>query len=282
MKAYVSIDLEGLPGVASVTMVSPERSQFSVGSRIATIIAKEVTSMLLENGFSKVVVADSHGLMTNIDYTQLPKGAVLIQGYPRPFSMVIGIDDSFDAALFIGYHAAAGTMHGFLDHTMSGRVFHEIRVNDMRFSEYLLNSLYVGERNVPVILLAGDDHLRDEVVNHTPWTVFIDLKRGLSRYSAMYESMDEVLEKLRKGIQVAVNRLKRGETKPFTLDKPYRSHIVLRESLVADVLEQLPGIRRIDAYTVEYIANNATELLGMVESIAMIGYGIEMLKNSIK
>ncbi|OYT40235.1 MAG: aminopeptidase, partial [Desulfurococcales archaeon ex4484_58] len=216
MKAYVSIDIEGLPGIASITMVTPTRSQYSRGSKIMTSIAKEIANLLFENGFERVVIADSHGYMTNIDYLEMPRGTSIIQGYPRPYSMVYGLDKDFDAALFIGYHTAAGTIHGFLDHTMSGRVFHEIIVNGIRASEYLLNALYAGEKNVPVILVAGDEYLRSDVQKHTPWTVFIDLKKGITRYAARFDSYEEVIDKLRKGVQIAINRLKRGEAKPYT------------------------------------------------------------------
>lgn len=282
MKVYVSIDIEGLPGIASTTMVAPGRSQFVKGSAIMTKVAKTIAEYLLENGVEKVVIADSHGLMTNIDYLEMPRNVTLIQGYPRPFSMVIGVDESYDAVMFIGYHAAAGTMHGFLDHTYSGRVFHEIIVNGVKASEYLLNALYVGEKNVPVILVAGDDHLRSEVLEHTPWAVFIDFKKGISRYAAQYDSFEDVMDKLRKGVQIALSRLKRGEVKPLQLNKPYKAVVRVRDPLIADVLEMIQGLKRVDAYTYEFTANTAVELLGRIEEIALIGYGVEALKNAIR
>ncbi len=282
MKAYVSIDIEGLPGIASTTMVGPTRSQFSRGSRIMTSIAKSVAEYLLENGFDRVVIADSHGLMINIEYLDMPRGVSLIQGYPRPYSMVWGLDNSFDAVLFIGYHAAAGTIHGFLDHTMSGRTFHEIIVNGVRASEYLLNTLYAGEKGVPVILVAGDEYLREEVVNHTPWAAFVEFKRGVTRYAAQYDSFEEVLERLRRGVQVASGRLKRGEVKPYTMEKPYKVVIRVRDTLLADVLEIIDELKRIDAYSFEFKTESAEKLMALIEEIAFIGYGVESLKASIR
>lgn len=282
MKIYVSIDIEGLPGIVSTTMVSPGRSQFIRGATIMTKIAKELANYLLENGFERVVIADSHGLMTNIDYLEMPRGVTLLQGYPRPYSMVLGVDESFDAVMFIGYHAGAGTIHGFLDHTYSGRVFSEILVNNIRASEYLVNALVVGEKNIPVILVAGDEHLRQEVVKYTPWTVFIEFKKGISRYAAEYDSFEEVLEKLRKGVQIAINRLKRGEAKPLKFNKPYNVIIRVRDSLIADVLELIWDMKRIDAYSFEFKTDTALKLLARIEEIALIGYGVDALKNVIR
>ncbi|MGC9121814.1 MAG: M55 family metallopeptidase, partial [Thermogladius sp.] len=47
MKAYVSIDLEGLPGIASTTMTSPEKTQFSTAVKVMTRISEFVSKRLL-------------------------------------------------------------------------------------------------------------------------------------------------------------------------------------------------------------------------------------------
>ncbi|OYT38788.1 MAG: aminopeptidase, partial [Desulfurococcales archaeon ex4484_58] len=89
-------------------------------------------------------------------------------------------------------------------------------------------------------------------------------------------------DKLRKGVQIAINRLKRGEAKPYTLDKPYQAIIRVRDTLLADVLEIVEGLKRIDAYSFEYIAESASQLLAKIEEISFIGYGVDALKNIIR
>jgi D-amino peptidase len=281
MRAYVSIDIEGLPGIASTTMLVPGNTQYSIGSKIMTLIARETAKSLLENGFEEVVIADSHGYMTNIDYLEMPRKTRIIQGFPRPYSMLTGLDESFNAVLFIGYHTAAGTMHGFLDHTMSGRVFAEIRVNGAIASEYLINSLVAGEKNVPVILVAGDEWLREEVSKYTPWAVFISFKRGITRYSAIYDSFEDILEKLRKGIFIAINRLKRGEVKPLKFHE-LNVEVTVRDELIGDVLETWNKLERIDAYRFRFKAENPSDLLATIELIAFIGYGVYGLKEKLR
>jgi len=282
MKAYISVDMEGLPGVSSLTMLGPGNTQFGRASSIMTRLVNNVVEELSNQGFDEIYVADSHGLMTNIDYLELDSRATLIQGYPRPFSMVTLMDSGFDAALFIGYHSAAGTPHGILDHTMSGRTFAEIRVNGRRVSEFILNSLYAGEHGVPVILLAGDEYLANEVSEYSPWTVFVALKKGVSRYAAVYQGIDKVSEALREGVAKAVKKLKKNEVKPLKWETPYRVELVLRDSLLADILETLPVFKRLSAYQVEFSVETARELLGYIELVAHLGYGVDALKNSIK
>jgi D-amino peptidase len=281
MKAYVSIDLEGMPGIASTTMTSPDKTQFSTAVKIMSMVSDFISKKLLEIGFSEVYIADSHGFMTNVDYTSLRDGAYLIQGYPRPFSMLTMLDGSFSAALFIGYHAAAGTVKGFLDHTMSGRVFHEVFLNGVKASEFLINALYAREKGVPVILVAGDSHLKREVETLSQNIVFVEMKRGLSRYAAVYPPLSVVLRELAKGVEEAVDRLKRKLEFKIHLHPPYDLTLRFRESLVADVAE-MTGAERLDAYTVRKTFTTAEGMLGFIEVLAYMGLGVEYLKNSIK
>ncbi|WP_440059301.1 M55 family metallopeptidase [Thermogladius sp. 4427co] len=281
MKAYVSIDLEGLPGIASTTMVAPDKTQFQIGSNIMSRIAQFVSTRLRYYGFQEIYIADSHGLMTNLDYLSLPEGTMVIQGYPRPYSMLTMLDSSFNAVFFIGYHSAAGTLHGFLDHTMSGRVFYEIFVNGVRASEFLLNALYAREKNVPVVLVAGDTYLRNEVENLARNIVFVELKKGVSRYAAVYPRLDDVLKELDKGLSLAVQRLKSGASFDIFVNKPYNVLVRFRDSLVADVVEMM-GVERLDAYTVKKVFESASELLGFIEILAYVGLGIEYIKSTIR
>lgn len=65
-------------------------------------------------------------------------------GYPRPLYMVEGADATCDAALFVGYHAPIGTLHGSMDHTYSSSAIYEI----------LANGHVVGETELNMVLLA--------------------------------------------------------------------------------------------------------------------------------
>lgn len=280
MKAYISVDLEGLPGVVSSTMLSPWSSQFSRASRIVTRIVNTIVDELYKSGFIDVYVSDSHGLMTNIDYTELDSRVVIIQGYPRPYSMITLLDSSFSGIFYVGYHAAAGTVHGVLDHTYSGRAYTEIRVNGVRASEYLLNSLCASELNVPVAYLAGDEYLRTEVEKYTPWVVFTPLKRGVSRYAALYYGLEKVLETIRCDVKRAAEKVMRGEVKTVVFSKPLRVELVLKDSLVADILEE--RFKRTDAYTIYFEAESAREALSIIELVAMVAYGVDSLKATLK
>jgi len=169
LRVYISIDLEGLPGIGSISQLAPGLSMYNDARRIMTWIINVVLDELSKEEVDDVLVADSHGLMTNIDYLEVNYNARILQGYPRPYSMILGIEDGFDAAFFLGYHSAAGTPGGFLDHTYSSRVIYRVYLSGDPVSEYLINALYAGWYNTPVALVAGDEKLKDEVKRYTPW-----------------------------------------------------------------------------------------------------------------
>jgi len=280
LRAYVSIDFEGLPGIASIAGLSPRGSQYGRSEDIVTRIAKFVVEQLLGQGVERVIVADSHGSMTNIDYRKLPKGASVIQGYPRPLSMVTGINEGYDAVFFIGYHAAAGTTLGFLDHTYSGMTYHRILINDYPASEYLINALVAGKYNVPVALVAGDKALEKDVEKFTPWSVFVPLKKGYSRYSAIYDSIDEVCDRLKEGIKEAVRKVKHNEVKPLKIE--IKEVIAeLRDTIYADIVSFLPFVERLDAYTLKINLKDPEKILEALEAIALMCYGVHLLRERI-
>src|SRR5207302_1705255 len=78
-----------------------------------------------------------------------------VPGIPRGLAMMQNLDGSYDAALFIGYHARAGTPRAILDHTYSGTIA-GVRVNGTEVGETGINAYLAGHHGVPVVLVTGD------------------------------------------------------------------------------------------------------------------------------
>lgn len=124
------------------------------------------------------MVSDSHGPMVNMKIEDLPEYVELIRSFPRPISTMINVQDS-DAVIFLGYHAKSNTPGAFFDHTYSGVTLHSVKINGIEVSEYLLNTYYAGHYEVPIILVAGDKKLLNEVKTYTPWAERIMFKKSL-------------------------------------------------------------------------------------------------------
>jgi len=277
MKAFVSVDLEGMPYVVIPGQLNLKGVLYEEARKIATKVTRIVAEELNKNGFDEIVVADSHGPMVNLLVDDLPECVEIIRGYPRPVSMVSGIEEC-NVALFLGYHAKFGTAKSTFDHTYSGRSVNKVEVNGVAASEFLLNAYAAGDSNVPVVLVAGEAQLlRDDVERYAPWTETVVLKHSLSRVSAKSSSMIRIEKELREAVKRAVANFKQNKVKPLKAKKPVKMRITFLASHFADAAELLPIINRIDGLNVEYTANNMIEAYKTFELLMLAATAITAL-----
>jgi len=277
MKAFISVDLEGMPYVVIPGHLGLKGALYEEARKIATKIALIAAEELNKNGFDEIVVADSHGPMVNLLVDDLPEYVEIIRGYPRPVSMVSGIE-GYDAALFLGYHAKFGTAKSTFDHTYSGGSINKVEVNGVAVSEFLLNAYAAGDFNVPVILVAGEAQLlKDDVKKYAPWAETVALKQSLGRVSAKSSSMVKVEKELRENVRRAVANFRQNKVKPLKAKKPVRMGITFLTSHFADAAELLPIVNRIDGLSVEYTANNMVEAYKIFELLVLAASAITAL-----
>ncbi|MDH5266261.1 MAG: M55 family metallopeptidase [Candidatus Bathyarchaeota archaeon] len=277
MKAFISVDLEGMPYVVIPGHLSLKGSLYDEARKIATKITLIVAEELNKNGFDEVVIADSHGPMVNLLVDDLPEYVEIVRGYPRPVSMVSGVEGC-DVALFLGYHAKFGTAKSTFDHTYSGGSINRVRVNGVEASEFLLNTYAAGDLNVPVILVAGEAHLlKDDVNRYAPWAETVALKHSLSRVSAKSSSMVKIEKELREAVRKAVANSRQNEVKPLIVKKPVKMEITFIASHFADVADFLTTVKRIDGLNVEYAASNMIEAYKIFELLVLAASGISTL-----
>jgi D-amino peptidase len=252
-------------------------SLYEEARKIATKVTLAVVEELNKNGFDEVVIADSHGPMVNLLVDELPEYVELIRGYPRPVSMVSGVE-ACDVALFLGYHAKFGTAKSSFDHTYSGGSINKVTVNGVAASEFLLNAYVAGESNVPVIMVAGEAQLlADDVEKHAPWAECAVLKHSLSRVSARSFSMIRIEKELKANVKKAVANFKQKKTKILTAKKPVKMGITFSNSVLADVAELLPSVNRIDGLNVEFKTRSVAEAYNTFELLMLAASGTAYL-----
>ncbi len=110
MKALISIDMEGIGGIVREIETDPTKGgeAYQQSRHLMTQEGNAAIEGCLKAGAMEVLIADSHGNFDNLIPEELHEGATLLRGTPRGFSMVQDLDASYDAALFVGYHAKAG------------------------------------------------------------------------------------------------------------------------------------------------------------------------------
>ncbi len=261
MRIYISVDMEGLAGVAHPHQVAYGRdgNDRADYDRSRALMAGETNAAVeaaLEHGASEVVVNDSHWLMRNLRAEDLHPAARLILG-DKPLSMTQGIggewDGAFDAAAFIGYHAGAGHPTGVIGHTFSSATILEVRVNGVPHNEAALNAIRLGHHGVPVILVAGDDALAEEVEALLPWAEQVVVKRALGYSAADMLSPAAAHSAIREGMRRAMARL--AEMRLYE-PAPRRGEIDFRLPLMADYAAILPGTERVGPRTIGFTADD--------------------------
>lgn len=283
MKAFISVDLEGMPYIVIPGHLNLKGSLYEEARRIATKITLTVAEELHKNGFDEVVVADSHGPMVNLLVEDLPEYVEIVRGFPRPFSMVSNVEGC-DAAVFLGYHAKYGTAKSVFDHTYSGASMSKIEVNGVEASEFLLNAYVAGEFRVPVILVAGEAQLlKDDVKKWAPWAETVALKESLSRVSAKSPSMTKIEGNLRESVRRAASNFKPHSIPTLLVaDKPVNMRITFLASQFADVAEFLPSVKRIDGLRIEYTAKSMVEAYKTFELLALAASGMTALMTKLE
>ena len=260
MRVYISVDMEGVAGVAHEDQTDPieprHAGEYNRFRRLMTNEANAAIAGAVEAGATAVLVNDSHWLMRNLLAEELNPAAELLSGGPKRLSMVEGIDGGFDAAMFIGYHARAGTRNATIDHTYTDRVY-EARLNGQPVGELALNAAVAGVYGVPVVLVSGDQALAAEaraLLGDGIETVVV--KEAVGRFAARSLAPSVACERIRAG---AASSLRRKHA-PFRLSAPIRLEIDFALTQMADMAELVPGSTRTAGRTVVYGGDDYREV----------------------
>jgi D-amino peptidase len=282
MKAFISVDLEGMPFVVIPGHLNLKGSLYKEARKVATKVTLAVADELNRNGFNEVIVADSHGPMVNLLVDELPEYVEIVRGYPRPVCMVSGIEEC-DVACFLGYHAKAGTQKSALAHTYSGGTIQKVQVNGVEASEFLLNAYVAGDLKVPIILVAGEAKLlEDDVKQYASWAVTVPLKHSVSNNAATSPSLVRVEKKLREATAKATLNFKQNRTAPLAVKKPVKMNITFKSNHHADTAELLPIVNRIDGLNIEYMANDMIDAYKIFELLVIAAIGTEAIITRLK
>ena len=258
VRIFISVDLEGIGGIGTGAMTSTSGKDYATSRRLVTAeVNTVVDEIFARDPRAEILVNDSHGDHQNVLHTQLDPRVTYIQGSIKPFGMVQGLDASFDGAIFLGYHAKAGDPDGFLAHTGTGSV-KGLWLNDIEVGEGGLNAAFAGAHGVPVILAAGDSAAAAELgalLN----TETVTTKTAESPASARLIHPERVHELLRQGVRRSLERLDTDNYSPFDLGTPVRIRLRFTSTTHVDILQSIPGVSKVDGFTVAYTARDADE-----------------------
>ena len=265
MRIYISADIEGVAGVVTGAHTSPSGFEYERARRWMTAEVVAACEAAFKAGASAIVVSDSHGSGENLLLEELPDRVEVVRSWPRPLSMMQGLETGpFAAALLLGYHSGAHHENGIMAHTITGEIL-ALRLNGMAASETVLSAAIAGHFDVPVALATGDDaycaHAREVLAGVE--TAEVKWAHGSLAARTMKPSAACAL--IAQKTTVALAGL--AALRPFVLDPPITVDVTLRGRLQAELLDYLPYVERTGATSVRHVAQDMVAASKFLEFI---------------
>jgi D-amino peptidase len=251
-KVFISVDMEGISGISGQDQLSATGAEYN---RSRKLMADDVNAAIRgarAGGATAIVVNDSHGSMRNLRLEDLEPGAGLISHSFKRSGMVEGLDESFDAAIFIGYHARAGSRNGLFAHTGSG-VVADVRVNGRSLGEGGLNTLVAAWYGVPVVLITGDDVAVKEVAEVATGARTVAVKRAINPRAVELRPLADVRLEIENAAREGTAGARRITPQR---DGTYKIEVQFREPFIPEVAEHLPGMQRPAPDTIAFAADS--------------------------
>lgn len=275
MKVYISADMEGVAGITSVEQTNPVgQPEYAASCKLMTAEVNAACEGALAAGATDIVVNDSHWNMRNIIHEALPPSVRLIRGSLKPLSMNQGIDPSFDAAAYVGYHAGIGTRDAILDHTYTDETIFDVRINGEPCSEARINAAVAGAYGVPVVFISGDQNACADAKSFLPWIEAVEVKQAIGRYAAASLSPEQARDRIKVAMQKALGGLRSGSPKPYAFASPVTLEIDFTATAKADAASLLPGAQRTAGRTVRFVHEDYLTVFRAFRALMLLGASI--------
>jgi D-amino peptidase len=247
-KVYISVDMEGISGINGDDQTSPGGAEYGRARKLMAEDANAAIRGAFEGGAIDVLVNDSHGGQRNLLPEDLDPRARLISHTFKRYGMMEGLDETFDAIIFVGYHAKADSPRGLFAHTGSG-VVRDLQVNGKSVGEGGLNAVLAAWFGVPVVAVSGDDVAIDEVRSSVPGVRGAVVKRAINTRAVELRPLSEA----RKDIQNAAREGVQAAAKPARerLDR-YRVRMQFRNFNIPEVASAFGEMTVVAPDTVEF------------------------------
>lgn len=259
MKVYIHTDLEGVSGIDNYDMIQPENERFEEARLRLTEDINAAVAGACDGGATHVMVLDSHGgggARGNVIWEKVDKRA---EREPRPAAKWWGrLDDSYDATFFIGAHAMAGTINGFLDHTQSSTSWYDYYVNGRKMGELAQWAMTAGHFGVPLVMVAGDEAAVAEAYTFFNPVETAAVKRGVGRMGAVLVGLEEAHKRIHDAAFRAMSHV--GKAKPFKVTLPMEIILDHTRSDYADRAAGGEGVERINARRVRKVSASQLDI----------------------
>ena len=262
LKVYISVDMEGVAGVVTADQLSPGGFEYERFRRFMTDEAVAAVRGARAAGATEVVVSDSHGNGESLLIELFPKDVQVVRSWPRHGEMMAGLDSTFGAALFVGYHASTTNPKGVRAHTISSAHFTRVGLNGTAVTEAELNAAYAGALGVPVVFISGDDAAVEEVTSRLGNLESVVTKKTLGFHAAQSLTPAAACDKIYEGALSAVAH--RNQRKPYVLQAPITLDISFKSYTSAEIVSYLRSVERTDAHSIRFVGRDMAEVMDFI------------------
>lgn len=242
MKIFISFDMEGVAGIVDWSQCTAPGQPYDEGRALLLGEVNAAIDGALAGGATRIVCNDSHGRMNNLNPAGLHGRATYIAGRHKPMYMMQGLDESFDAVFFVGYHGSISGESSVLSHTYNPSVVSKAVLNGIECGESGINALVALGYGVPVALITGDQQTAAEADPFFKEAERVVVKESITRFSATQLHPLDAREKIGAAAEEAVRRI--GEIPLPAIALPVRLDVHVQTADMAEVASWVKGVER--------------------------------------
>jgi D-amino peptidase len=269
---FISADIEGITGLVSWSQCEGPKGDhydFGFARRMYTHDVNAAIRGARAAGARRVVVKDSHGGCKNLLVEDLEPCTELISGISfNPDGMMEGIDSTFAAAVLVGYHANAGRI-GVMSHALVGGL-HRFWINGAESGEIAVSAAIAGSYGVPLVAVTSDDAGCAEAAEFIPGVYTYAVKETIGYYMARLKHPAETGVGVEAAVRDGVASSKGIQAKVY--DGKCTMRLAFQTTNLADIPAGLPGVTRVDGYTVEWSCPSFAEANHLAQAVFNISH----------
>jgi D-amino peptidase len=272
-KIYISVDMEGVAGVVTNDQLAPGSFEYERFREFMTAETLAAVNAARAAGATEIVVSDSHGNGENLLIEEFSAGVRIVRSWPRHLEMMAGIDKTFDAAIFIGYHASTNNLRGVRAHTFSSARLTRVALNGTVVTEGAFNAAIAGHFGVPVVMMSGDDAAIAEVRSLVGNIEAAETKKTLGFHSALTITPEASCRLIGEKVTAALARIR--DFKPYVIAEPVSVDVSFKNYTPAEMLSYLRIIERPDSHSIRFHAQDVLEASDFIEFVTTYNVALE-------
>jgi len=256
LKVFISADIEGVTNITNWEETTLHHAAHAEARKQMTREVLAACSGARRAGATEIFVRDAHDSARNIIGDEMPDDVTLIRGWTgAPAAMMSGLDGSFDAVIFIGYHSGANYNGNPLSHT-DNVMNNYVRINGKDAAEFDVNTYIAAYHKVPVVFVSGDEQLCEHAKELVSAIETVGVKKGVGG-ATFNMSTGKACALIEKGVEAGLKKLAECRIKE---PDGYRVEICYKEPSSAYRACFYPGVSAVNSRTVSYTAKDAMEM----------------------